>query len=81
MKKMKKKFLIGFSLVVLSTIFSFENSSAQEITREGEGTVMCTVSSTSSENYGRCYTTPSGGKNCAQLATAGSFCNGTITVN
>jgi|AntRauMFilla1563_2_1112583.scaffolds.fasta_scaffold12184_2 hypothetical protein len=78
---MKKKFLVSFSLVVLSTIFSLENSSAQEITHEGDGTVMCSVSSSSSENYGRCYTTPSGGKNCALLATAGSLCNGTIIVN
>lgn len=70
-----------FGLIMLFMAFFIESAYAQELTREGDGTVMCSVSSTSSENYGRCYTTPSGGKNCSLLATAGNACNGTIVVN
>jgi len=74
---MKKsiKFILFILLVSGSLFLNIQNSLSNDLATEGTETV-CTVSSNSSSNWGKCTSSGAGNYVCSSIVTAGNECDG-----
>ncbi|WGH74120.1 hypothetical protein P8625_08290 [Tenacibaculum tangerinum] len=78
---MKKTiFLLSVLFLCGITIKSVSIVDAQSLIHEGDERQMCSVSSSSIDNYGKCYASGGGNYGCSMLVVSGNACNGTVTV-
>lgn len=75
MMKKSIKFVLFIAITSGALLYNVQNALSRNLVQEGSETV-CTVSSNTSNNWGKCMSQPAGNYICSIIVTAGNECNG-----